>query len=269
MKWLISKQTRAHIDAYASSPAHAVLLAGDAGAGVQMARDYMVHCMKETHTEQIVVSLVEPEKKSITIEQIRSLRDISKHKQGNRLFYIVVTQAHTMTREAQNSFLKQLEEPVPGVHYILEADGGGLLDTIQSRCHIVRVLPVRQEEAFAYSKGEASDTNYVISGGLAGVYAELEGEASGEFITLLKQAKHIVTSTPYERLIAFDALAKEKKQTQQVLDALLKTCQAALRKTQGSKRWRHNCEVLLQALTYANTNVQSKLIYDFVAVSLA
>jgi DNA polymerase III delta prime subunit len=269
MKWLLNQQTRANIDAYAHNPAHAVLLIGDVGAGVHMARDYMTHHIKESHTEQIVVSIVEPEKKSITIEQIRSLRDIIKHKQGDRLFYIVIAQAHTMTREAQNSFLKQLEEPVSGVHYILEADGGGLLETIQSRCHIVRVLPVRQDEAFAYSKGEASDTNYVISGGLAGVYAELEGESSGEFLALLKQAKHIVTSSPYERLIAFDALAKEKKQTLQVLDALLKTCQAALRKTQGSKRWRHNCEVLLQAHTYANANVQSKLIYDFVAVSLA
>lgn len=269
MKWLLNEQTRLHIEQYAVQPAHALLLAGDLGSGVHMARDYTLQHIKKLHTEHVVVSTIEPEKKSITIEQIRALRDVIKHRQGDRLFYIVVSQAETMTREAQNSFLKQLEEPVAGVHYILEANGSGLLGTIQSRCHIIRVLPVRQQEAFSYSKGESSDTNYVISGGLAGVYAELEGEDSGEFIALLKQAKHIVTSSPYQRLIAFDALSKEKKQTTHVLDALLKTCQAALKKTQGAKRWRHNCEVLLQALEYAHANVQAKLIYDFVAVSLA
>ncbi|QDV06835.1 DNA polymerase III subunit tau [Planctomycetes bacterium Poly30] len=53
--------------------------------------------------------------------------------------YIVVREAEAMLEEAQNAFLKMLEEPRPGVHLFLEtSSAGSLLATVRSR-----VVPVQ------------------------------------------------------------------------------------------------------------------------------
>jgi len=53
--------------------------------------------------------------------------------------FVVVREADRMNEEAQNAFLKMLEEPRPGVHILLESSApGALLATVRSR-----VVPVR------------------------------------------------------------------------------------------------------------------------------
>ncbi|MEE2941158.1 MAG: hypothetical protein VX460_12280 [Planctomycetota bacterium] len=53
--------------------------------------------------------------------------------------FVVVREAEAMLEEAQNAFLKTLEEPRPGVHILLECSSpGALLATVRSR-----VVPVR------------------------------------------------------------------------------------------------------------------------------
>lgn len=53
--------------------------------------------------------------------------------------FVLVREADAMNEEAQNAFLKMLEEPRPGVHLILESSSpGSLLATVRSR-----VVPLR------------------------------------------------------------------------------------------------------------------------------
>jgi DNA polymerase-3 subunit delta' len=53
--------------------------------------------------------------------------------------YIIVRESEAMLEEAQNAFLKMLEEPRPGVHLLLEtSSAGSLLATVRSR-----VVPVK------------------------------------------------------------------------------------------------------------------------------
>ncbi len=55
--------------------------------------------------------------------------------------FVIVREAEAMLEEAQNAFLKMLEEPRPGVHLILEtSSAASLLATVRSR-----VVPVRFE----------------------------------------------------------------------------------------------------------------------------
>ena len=57
--------------------------------------------------------------------------------------YIIVRDADSMNEEAQNAFLKMLEEPRPGVHLILESNSpGSLLATVRSRVVPVRFTPL-------------------------------------------------------------------------------------------------------------------------------
>ena len=81
--------------------------------------------------------LVKPEEKtSITIEQIRSATSHFNKKQKSDQ-YIIIRPADKMTEDAQNAFLKNLEEPNDFTHYILvTSQPSRLLATILSRSAI-------------------------------------------------------------------------------------------------------------------------------------
>jgi len=93
--------------------------------------------------------VIEPEP-SIGIDAIRSAQSFLitpplKSPQKR----IIVSDAHTMTVEAQNSMLKMLEEPQSYAHIILlTLSLDSLLATVQSRCQILK-LPNKPTEASA------------------------------------------------------------------------------------------------------------------------
>lgn len=75
-------------------------------------------------------------KKSIGIEQIRqAIRFLDEKPLQEKIKAIVVPQANLLTKEAQNAFLKTLEEP-PNFALILlgSKSSGDLLETVISRC---------------------------------------------------------------------------------------------------------------------------------------
>ena len=75
-----------------------------------------------------------PEKKTqISINQIREVEDLVKMKQTSER-YIVITPADAMGIDAQNAFLKNLEEPKEHYHFVLLTDKPNLLlPTVLSR----------------------------------------------------------------------------------------------------------------------------------------
>lgn len=73
--------------------------------------------------------------KHISIEQIKTLTQITANKQGND-FFVVIEQPERMTSEASAAFLKSLEEPGEHVHYVfLTNKASSLLPTIRSRAN--------------------------------------------------------------------------------------------------------------------------------------
>lgn len=64
---------------------------------------------------------------------------------------VVVDEAHTLTMEAQNAFLKTLEEPPPSSSIVLVTPApGSLLATVRSRCPSLRFSPLPQSLVRAY-----------------------------------------------------------------------------------------------------------------------
>jgi DNA polymerase III subunit delta' len=88
--------------------------------------------------------MVEPEKKTVGIEQIRDLeRSLGFKPHYGRYRVTVVREAEQMTEEASNAFLKTLEEPPPGNILILNViEPSRLLPTIVSRCQQVAFHPI-------------------------------------------------------------------------------------------------------------------------------
>lgn len=71
---------------------------------------------------------------TLGIDEARDIRTLASRKSfsgGKKAFVLA---AHFMTREAQNSLLKLLEEPVPGTHFFIVTEHGEmLLPTLRSR----------------------------------------------------------------------------------------------------------------------------------------
>jgi len=84
-------------------------------------------------------------------EYFRTIASLLARSAGDAWRVAVVDDAHKMTAEAQNAFLKTLEEPPPNTLLVLvTSDPGALLTTIHSRCTrlVFDALPAAAVERF-------------------------------------------------------------------------------------------------------------------------
>ena len=100
--------------------------------------------------------LIEPEGREIQIVQIRELiQKLSLKPYSAFLKVAMIDQAHLMNSEAQNCFLKTLEEPKGNTILILITEAPKtLFPTIRSRCEIIKFYPVKISEIEDYLKNQ-------------------------------------------------------------------------------------------------------------------
>lgn len=106
------------------------------------------------------LTLIEPKGGApIQIAQIRELIQRLSLKSYSAPFKVaIIDQAHLMTKEAQHSFLKTLEEPKGRTLLILVTEAPKrLLATIPSRCEIIKFSPVKEVEIKSYLRAKFSD----------------------------------------------------------------------------------------------------------------
>jgi len=111
--------------------------------------------------------------RSIGIEQIREIVEkVSKHPFSGPRSVVAVMEAHMATIEAQNAFLKILEEPPGATVMILVTERADLLlPTIISRCSEIRFDPLPDDATTRYLEDFLS----VESGEAAGIAALAAG----------------------------------------------------------------------------------------------
>ena len=86
---------------------------------------------------------IKPDGNNIKIAQIRKLQTdiIIKPHKDYKIY--VINDAHKMTVEGQNALLKTLEEPPQyAIIILVTSNKEALLDTIKSRCEIIKFLPI-------------------------------------------------------------------------------------------------------------------------------
>ncbi len=113
---------------------------------------------------------------AITINAIRELeRTVNLNPFEGSRTVIIIDGAAMMGPEAANALLKTLEEPPPGVLFLLLAeDEDALLSTIRSRCQPLPLLPMSRQEMLDYltqQRGEPeahADMLYRLSRGCLG-----------------------------------------------------------------------------------------------------
>ncbi len=126
------------------------------------------------------------------IDEIRALRESAKFAPASmRMKVFIIDEAHMLTREGANAFLKTLEEPPPHVVFILATTAPEALPpTILSRCQryafrripvsvmIERMREIASAEGIAIDDGALGALAYRADGGLRDALTMLEQVAA-------------------------------------------------------------------------------------------
>lgn len=157
--------------------AHSWLLLGPPGAGkvaAALAMAASVNCPEEpgvgcgrcsscdriSRQRHPDVHHVVPEGPLIPVDQIREtvIPEAARSPfEGHRKVFIV-EEAERMNEAAQNSLLKTLEEPQPDTMFVLVSDREDeVLETIRSRCRIVRLEPVSFDDVVDVLRSEGAE----------------------------------------------------------------------------------------------------------------
>lgn len=100
-------------------------------------KHYVSELSKKYTIPTFFIFSYDPEVSSITIDQIREIHRFVVNAPFNKI--VIINQFNTAKKEAQNAFLKTLEEHCDNTHFVLVCSTAyGLLPTIESRCHVVR-----------------------------------------------------------------------------------------------------------------------------------
>jgi len=182
--------------------------------------------------------IVKPEK-SIGINQIRQIKSflVKKNWQGKGKKLVVVWQAQLMTSEAQNAFLKTLEEPPTNSLIILLVNNkSALLPTIISRCHLINLTPT----------------------------------ASQPSVTSQTDWQELINASLDQRLKIAESIAKDREEARLWLENLISTLQNQLTQAENSdlaklNRW---LKLISQARQMLIDNVNPLRVLDWLMLKL-
>lgn len=268
---LINPRTRSLVQSFISKPSSSVLLVGSEDTGAYELCDHITSTILGTaHVNNILI--ISPESgKSIGVEKIRELKRslttvAGKGQEIARV--VIIRQAGKMTHEAQNSLLKLLEEPSKSTLIILLSDQLGLLlETVRSRCQIIKVLPLTKEQALAYADRSGIDPAeaqkaYLLSGGNAQLFDNIVHGKSTLASEAIAQAKAFVSAKPFERLTKQKDFS-EAASLEQLLSGVILIAEAGLHG--ANKVTRHRWKEMLVLARYSQQLLRSstppKLVY--------
>ncbi len=121
----------------------------------------------------------------IKIAQIRNIKTFLSQKSINSEKKIVlIIDAHLLNEAASNCLLKTLEEPSNGIFILLTSKLNLLLDTIISRCQIVRFRPFSSKQIKSILKEDLNTSKSKINRNLK--FEDLINSANGSPNQLLK-----------------------------------------------------------------------------------
>ncbi len=232
---LIHPSTRAILANFISDPAHALCLIGPPGAGKKHLAQALAHqLLKTKRSDDIYVVAGET---SIGIEQVRELQNYLRLKKpGKELIrrVVIIQDGGKMGDEAQNALLKILEEPPADTVIVLTTDGSmSLKPTIYSRTQAIQVLPISLELAIEHFEQPKSAITraYHLSGGYIGLLQALLDDSEHDLTRAIEEAKNIVKSDSFKRLLLVDGLAKQKPYINTLLYALQRVLGAVIAQT--------------------------------------
>lgn len=276
---LIHPQTKKLVKSFINKPSHGLNLIGNRGSGrrsLALAIAWQLLGNKSKDLENSSqFKMIEPEDGSIPISEIRAIQNFLKLKtlgKGDIRRIVYVDQADKLGIEAQNAFLKMLEEPPADTLFILSTlSGHSLLTTVHSRLTpIVLQAPTKKQIIDYFSKqgvgNNKIEKNYLLSDGQIGLMSELISLGNKHpLVEQVAQAKKILASDYFSRLSEVEALSKDKDQLGLFLSAVHKIISVSLKKSASRnnqreiKRLINMLKITQDAINDLEKNVNTKL----------
>lgn len=140
--------------------------------GIQKPCDTCESCIKFNGENNPNFQIIDEEEKSIKTETIKEMvKGVYEKPIGSQKKVYIINDSQKMTKEAQNSLLKTLEEPPEYVVIILITENENLLlNTIKSRCTKIKFNPLKNNEIIKilkekYEYNEISENILEVAGG--------------------------------------------------------------------------------------------------------
>lgn len=136
-------------------------------------------------------------KKSIGIKQVQSLLEVLL-RSADTARTVIVDSLEDLTPEAANTLLKTLEEPRPGIYFILIAHQlSATLPTIRSRCRLLKLAALSDDETREVLKNIGEDTTLAaVAAGAPGSVIGAGAKARAEALLALKNGQKPALATP-------------------------------------------------------------------------
>ena len=235
---VIDPVTKKQLLGLSSDPPQAMLLTGESGVGLKtIALEWARTISKNTGD----VEILEPnEKGTITIENIRSLYSSTRARRES-IKTVIIDDADKMGTDAQNAFLKLLEEPNSSTGFILTSHTPGkLLPTVLSRLNQVNIRAVSEAESRVllenYSVTQPrlkSQIMFLASGLPAEIVRLCDNETyRSQKLEQAGIAKEFVTGTRFEQLQLIAKLTS-RETAQEVIRLAIRMVSAQLDKNQN------------------------------------
>ena len=172
---------------------------------------------------------IKPDGNSIKIAQIRKLQSDILVKPYKSYKIYVIDEAQKMTVEAQNALLKTVEEPPKYAIIILITDNKeSLLDTIKSRCEIIKFTPIPMQEVASYLTMNGIDSkraSLLANFSRGSMKKAIELSESEEFHLMREEVQKYVETFLNGNLIEImdiqSSIEKYKDQITNILDLLI------------------------------------------------
>ncbi len=205
------------------------------------------------------VTVIEPDEKgTITIETVRTLYQQTRSKHDARQI-IIIDNAQSMGVEAQNAFLKLLEEPNAKVSFVLTAPTAQtLLPTITSRVQQVilpRIAASQLQKLVPNSDPQTLAQQLFVADGRPGTLVALvrDPEVFEQHKKQMQRAKQLLTAGQYERLALVTELAKDRQGAIDILEAVNRMLYTQILRD-PQPRWLHLAEHIETTLLRLNQN---------------
>lgn len=230
---VLHSQTRLNVDRLMGNLPHALIIDGPSGIGVRTVAKRLASSM---HSPELIIEpkkmsngqlVVDNNEGNVVIDDIRLLYEQTRAKQPDNHVYILDTGERTMTVAAQNAFLKLLEEPRPGLHFIIATHHyDQLLPTITSRSQRLSLLPISldQTKQFITALGVTDDTKKArlafVGRGLPALMKRLASDEKlyESRVLIMSDAKIMISGSAYEKSVVIHKYRENRAAALTLLD---------------------------------------------------
>ena len=162
---------------------------------------------------------------------------------NSRQQFIIFHSAEKMNEQAQNKFLKSLEEPRSNLHFVLLANSAeSFLPTVRSRSQIAKISPISDLESLKILKKfklDETKTRQILflANGLPAELKKLAGDKKyfAQKFESVEMAKKWLAGSAFERLTLVGELKNDREKALDFIEQILKILQISTNEKTFSK----------------------------------